>query len=464
MRHISLITAAFFVSFLAGQPVNAVEGDAILLKQSNFDHSSRALHDYLAKKDSSYRWQEVRDGEIAGTKYVELILTSQTWREIVWNHRLFIIKPEKIDAKKQSLLIISGGNWKEEFSDPSYKVAPVEEVALFATLAQQLESPVAVLLQVPQQPIFDGLTEDEIVSYTFDQFFDTGDQEWPLLLPMVKSAVKGMDAVQEYCEKQWSLSIESFTVTGSSKRGWTTWLTGASDSRVTAIAPMVIDMLNVKLQMDHQRETWGEFSPQIDDYTKRDFPEKIKTIAGESLLNIVDPLVYRESLKLPKLIILGTNDPFWTLDALNLYWSELLGPKHIVYVPNNGHALQDIPRVLGGISALQEQAARGDQLPDLTWAFHETADKITLSIKSDIPPTKCQVWTANSKTKDFRESLWTASEVSRSGDSYTFETNIPKTGSKALIGEVVYARKHLPLYLSTNVHVISPAEIASPNE
>ena len=43
--------------------------------------------------------------------------------------------------------------------------------------------------------ILGGMVEDEAISYTFAQFLKTGDPEWPLLLPMVKSAVRGMDAI-----------------------------------------------------------------------------------------------------------------------------------------------------------------------------------------------------------------------------------------------------------------------------
>ena len=58
-------------------------------------------------------------------------------------------------------------------------------------LADMMQTPIAVLRQVPQQPIFDGRKEDQIIALTFSKFFDTGETDWPLLLPMVKSAVRG---------------------------------------------------------------------------------------------------------------------------------------------------------------------------------------------------------------------------------------------------------------------------------
>ena len=53
---------------------------------------------------------------------------------------------------------------------------------MLAAVGDQLQSPVAMLLHVPQQPIFDGKVEDEIISLTFAQFYQTGDTEWPLLV------------------------------------------------------------------------------------------------------------------------------------------------------------------------------------------------------------------------------------------------------------------------------------------
>jgi len=72
---------------------------------------------------------------------------------------------------------------------------------------------------VPFQPIFDGKTEDAIIAYTFDKYFPTGNPNWPLVLPTVKSAVHAMDVVQAFSKQEWSLGVEKFTVAGASKGG-----------------------------------------------------------------------------------------------------------------------------------------------------------------------------------------------------------------------------------------------------
>src|SRR5437899_2750089 len=54
------------------------------------DEPSDALKQYIAKADTSYHWTKRREGPLGKGTYVELTLTSQTWRDIQWKHQLFI--------------------------------------------------------------------------------------------------------------------------------------------------------------------------------------------------------------------------------------------------------------------------------------------------------------------------------------------------------------------------------------
>lgn len=418
-----------------------------------------ALRTYVAKPDDSFRWVKRREVELGNVSASELTLTSQTWRDIVWKHQLFVLKPPATDDRPVGMLFIGGGRWKSELEQPPVdgQADLPKEAALLAGVAATIRAPVAILLHVPQQPIFEGKVEDQIISYTFEQFYRTQDPEWPLLLPMVKSAVRAMDAVQQYASQEWSLDIQQFTVTGASKRGWTTWLTGAVDSRATAIAPMVIDVLNMPAQMKHQLEAYGKYSEEIEDYTRRGLQDRSDTPLGHALNAIVDPYSYRQVLTQPKLIMLGTNDRYWTLDALNLYWDGLSGEKHIVYVPNNGHGLKDAARIVGGLVALHQQTAGKLKLPRLEWELAENGGGLSLKLTSDAKPAGVSAWIASSPTLDFRDAQWQATSLSEADGGYRHELSAPSTGFSAMFGEAAFDAAGTPYFLSTNVKIIKAA-------
>src|SRR5262249_30488950 len=143
-----------------------------------------------------------------------------------------------------------------------------QETTVGTMIAKQSGGTVAFLFGIPKQPLYGGKTEDALVVYTWQKFLETGDESWPLHFPMAKSCLKAMDAIQEFAKSEKWEPINDFLVSGASKRGWTTWLVGASkDKRVKAIAPMVIDTLNVAVQIPHQLEAFGKPSEQVDDYT-----------------------------------------------------------------------------------------------------------------------------------------------------------------------------------------------------
>jgi len=224
---------------------------------------------------------------------------------------------------------------------------------------------------------------------------------------------------------------------------------------------MVIDVLNMKPQMEHQRSAWGGFSNQIQDYTDRGLQDLLATERGRSLRESVDPYSYRKRITQPKLIFIGTNDPYWPIDAAQFYWDDLEEEKYLVYVPNNGHGLNDASRLVGSLNALHQSASGQKAMPQLDWKFETLSGQIKLKISTKERAEKVQIWFATSDKRDFRNSKWKSVKLKRSDDSpesepvYVYSIASPQSGSIAFFGEGIFSRGDLPCYVSTNVKVLT---------
>ena len=186
------------------------------------------LDEYVKKPDPAFAWSQTSSVDTRAGTITSIKLTSQVWQGITWSHDLRVYEPREIVHPDAMLLFITGGDNERKASDDDHKQA--------FGLAQLCGARVAVLPQVPNQPLLDGKTEDELIAETFVRYLQTKDENWPLLFPMVKSAVRAMDAVQAWA-KENGKPVARFVVTGGSKRGWTTWLTGAVDDRVDRDRP-----------------------------------------------------------------------------------------------------------------------------------------------------------------------------------------------------------------------------------
>ncbi len=412
-------------------------------------HARADLDDYVKAPDASYVWRLEATQEIPGVGTVlTLELTSQTWQGIVWKHWLQVLRPTKLDYPDHAMLVISGGRNR---NDPP-KVSA--EAMVLGQVAQRTGSVIAVLSQVPNQPLFGDLKEDALIAHTFVRYFATGDETWPLLLPMTKSAVRAMDAIQAVLLDRFGVSPNRFAITGGSKRGWTTWLAAAVDPRVIAIAPMVIDTLNLGAQMKLQLETFGSYSDEIDEYTRIDLPSLAETPRGRRLLEIVDPYSYRKRLTMPKLIVLGTNDRYWPVDAVRLYYPELEGEKHIHYVANAGHGLS--VDALQVVAAFYQSVVAGGTRPRFDWKTERGAGEAKLSVTAADPPEKAELWRATAATRDFRGSKWAATPLSATEDGrFVAALPVPAEGYEAFyVGLTYKGPTGLTFTLCTNVEVV----------
>ena len=416
----------------------------ILLSSASLLRAQSPLDDYVKKDDPDFKWSVAGTREHEGGKATLIKLQSQVWQGIPWNHALQIFEPAEITFPKAMLLFITGGSTKNmDRSDDAMGFA----------LAKLCGARVAVLPQVPNQPLLGDKTEDKLIAETFVRYLETKDASWPLLFPMAKSAVKAMDAAQEWTKKEGKPEIAKFVVTGASKRGWTTWLTGVVDPRVVAIAPMVIDTLNMKAQLEHAMDVWGEPSEQIHDYTERGLTQRFDDPAGSILWKMVDPYSYVSRLSKPKFLINGANDRYWTVDALNLYWNALEGPKSVVYLPNAGHNLAvNRDYALNGIGAFFRHNVSNRPWPDMSWEHSDDGRKaLVLTVKSSPEPKSAKVWSARSDTRDFRDSRWESAPMATAGAVSKAEVPRPTKGYIALMGDLEFEVDGIPFHLSTQI-------------
>jgi len=434
----------------AAPPVEAKRGDA--------PRATGPLADYVHAVDPARRIESVSQGELAGGTWRTFRLVSQRWRGVDWTHELSLYVPAGVVAARGNgggpmLLWIDGGSSQKL---PAADAGPADAVMSAAKAADAAGLPVAVIRQVPYQPMFGGLMEDGLIAHSFVEYAKTGDPTWPLLLPMVKAAVAAMDAAVEIARTEWKLDIEGFVVTGASKRGWTSWLTTAIDPRVVGVVPQVIDMLSMDRHLRLQVQSFGGLSDKLTDYTSRGIEKLLGTPRGRELIGIVDPYSYRDRLTVPKLISLGTNDPYWPLESLDLYRGDLPGPCWVSYCPNAGHGIP-MQRWGGLVVAMGKHVSGDEPLPDLRWRFEPAVDGVACVLHAAPQPERVVLWQAESATRDFRQAKWLPAAMAGDGPEWEVPlgTGMTEGGGrwKAAVVEVHYPRTPIPLVLTTSVHV-----------
>jgi PhoPQ-activated pathogenicity-related protein len=408
------------------------------------------LASYVKKAEPAFAWKLRKNDTTLLGKVYDLELVSQTWQGIKWNHTIQVYVPKKVKPAATLFLYNTG-------DDPN-----LAKQAFGLGLAAKMKAPVAFLYNIPNQPLLDKKREDALIAETFVRYLKTRNEDWPLLFPMVKSMVKAMDALQAFAKKEWKVEVKHFVLSGGSKRGWTTWLTGAVDPRVKAIAPLVIDTLNMAKQLPYQLASYGKYSAMIKDYTKAGLVPMPNTPRAKKLWMMVDPWSYRAKLTMPKMLINGANDPYWAQDALNLYWDDLKGPKWVLYIPNAGHDLRQrlvdkkegFTRIVNTLSAFARHEITNKPMPTLSWKHDEADGKYRLTVQCKPAPKAARLWVADAATRDFRKSTWKEQPATRKGKQVTGLVSRPESGCRAFFAEMEYEMGGMRYYLSTQLRII----------
>ena len=430
------------------------------------DKNFTALDTYIKTPDPAFKYELVNTIKEKNYSVYLVKMVSQTWlttaevKDPVWWHWLTIVVPDEVHSQI-ALLTIGGG------SRTSKQPTSADEVAVKA--AMTTHSVVASLHNVPNQKIefvgddFGPRVEDELISYGWRKYLEGGakdtDAKWLARLPMTKSAVRAMDVISMMTKKILPKKVEQFVVAGGSKRGWTTWTTGAVDDRVIGIAPIVIDMLNMVPSFLHHWRVYGRWAEAVGDYDREGIMDWQNRPEYKKLLSITEPYSYRSRLDMPKMIINASGDQFFLPDSWKFYWKDLIGEKHIRYVPNGEHSLKGTDAA-ETLVAFYNDIVTNHPRPQFDWSVENGTILIRTNAKET--PSSIKLWQAhNPKERDFRvdtiDRTWKAKEIPLRADGiYHLKIDQPKTGFSAFFAELSFTKdRAIPFKMSTGV-VITP--------
>lgn len=423
------------------------------------------LDAYVHKDDASFNYviEKVQEFDSYFVHSIRMdsqnFLQSKDVNKTSWSHWLTVIEPKEVKAET-ALLIISSG----DTNDP----LPKAQDALIE-IALASNSLVAELKAIPNQPLkfsdesFDRW-EDAIIAYTWNKFFLTGETRWPARMAMTKSAIAAMDTIQAVFKRN---NVNSFVVTGASKRGWTTWTAAATDNRVIAIIPLVIDMLNIKPSFEHHWQAYGFWAPAIEDYVDMNTMDWWGSPEAEALFKLVDPYSYKDRYQFPKYIINAAGDEFFIPTSSQFYYDQLPGEKHIRYVPNVGHNLNG-SYIIEAIASFYISILNSSPRPEYSWNFLENGQ---IEFTSDNQPSEVKLWWAdNPSSRDFRLDVigksWKSKSIKINAEGkYISSIDKPEEGWRAYFVEAIYGLNSLPFIVTSEVKVspdILPFEYIDP--
>jgi PhoPQ-activated pathogenicity-related protein len=235
--------------------------------------------------------------------------------------------------------------------------------------------------------------EDAFLAEAWKEFVEDPEHrpDWVPRLPMVKAGFQVMRAVQEFAVKEGIIpKPPGWVVAGASKRGWTTFLSGAVQcptcpAKIVGIVPMVPIIPDMWSEVHRQWQSYGGFTFAFEDYKKAHIINYIDKPEMKALFEISDPIYYFDQLEhVAKYIMVSSDDEFMSMDWSNMYFDKLKGEKHLAIMPNSEHSLATgIFKVLSSVgSFVRSLAAKhtANDRPDFSYQYNPETGELGVTI------------------------------------------------------------------------------------
>jgi PhoPQ-activated pathogenicity-related protein len=143
---------------------------------------------------------------------------------------------------------------------------------------------------------------------------------------------------------------------------------------------------------------------------------------------------------MPKMLFMGTNDPYWVVDNVKNYLPQIPGYNLLNYTPNAGHGLNDGVVAFPALSAFFGITMAGGSYPECSWKTSENGKRVRLRVKASKDMLAgVKLWYADSKDMDFRDEKWVGRDLKISHRSKIKATeDLPSSGYRAFYIDLKY--------------------------
>ncbi len=187
-----------------------------------------------------------------------------------------------------------------------------------------------------------------------------------------------------------------------------------------------------------------------EDYSRRQLQKITTGPDNHQLIHSVDPFTYRSNLTMPKLIISGSNDPFWLSNSSDYFRHELPGQTNHLLIPNAGHEMGDGTMTFVALGAFADHLRANSILPRLD--FNISNDKLIVTYTHK--PKSLKVWQAESENLWFSDQCFT--QICISTDAMEAETTFnlaSNSKNQAIFVEAIFSNLSEDYSLSTPMKI-----------
>ena len=449
------------------------------------------LDDYVRKPESVYAWHDTgfvyQKLPFKSTAHM-LNVSSLEWLDTskavgpngaLWTHQVLVVVPEKVTIFNMSTVVLTGSCNADRGNGTGPHPPPADDEYLVVAdnIAAQTGGTVVVVYQIPNckyvfpsDPSQKPREEDALIAWAWHEYIvdPAHNPEWLPRLPMAKAGFQCMKAAAEYLVQQKIADPKGWLVSGASKRGWTSWMVGATTPfkglpLVIGIAPLVPIVPDLIAEVHRQWMSYDGFTFAFADYAAVNLTQVLDGPEFKTALEIIDPIYYGDRLsQVPKVVVLSSDDEFMQFDWSDIWYSKLTGEKHLLIAPNSEHSLATgIPEILACLAAFYKSLALGiQQRPTFDYSYDSTNGAITVTIPKGMVHGKVVLRHATTFSRERRDFRWVRLANNATGACKFPEVKIsPVEGGGDCLVPIVWIGKTLkPTVEGGNVFVGVPPE------